>query len=655
MVNEETASKCSMPPSDVFHRKYQEQYAPIEEHGLIGNMHTCALVSTDGTIDFYCYPSFDSPSIFASMLDKDKGGFFSISVGIGENEDPVMAVTNRQMYVPDSNVLITRFMTSSGVGQITDFMPVKQSTIHGHEHGYLVRELEVVRGKMCFQVECVPRFDYAREEHELQIVTHGARFKGKELSMVLTSTHSWDWREHPTYKGGVIAEITLTENDREAFIFRESFENRDDNPFMDRRDSTGHPACLKETDSLKTSTLKFWRKWISKSLYKGRWREMVNRSALALKLMTYEPTGAIVAAPTFAFPESLGGHRNWDYRFTWIRDSSFVLYAFLKLGFTDEALAFLAYIEERCNETTEEGKLQIMYGLRGEHHLEEKTLDHLSGYKDSAPVRIGNGAFDQLQLDIYGELMDTLYLADKYTHPIAYSLWKHCQSIVNYVCKNWRRKDEGVWEVRGGQQHFTYSKVMCWVAVDRAIRLAAKRSLPADIHNWRLTRDAIYEEIQEKAWCNSRQTFVQAFGSDTLDASCLIMPLVLFQSPMDPRVVKTVDAIYKNIEDGGLTSNGLVFRYDLRKTDDGLSGEEGTFSICTFWMVEALARIGKHDKSYLDKARWLFEQMISYSNHVGLYSEEIGMRGEALGNFPQAFTHLSLISAAVNLNRVIGE
>ena len=447
--------------------------------------------------------------------------------------------------------------------------------------------------------------------------------------------------------------FSLSEGEREAFVFRESFKDKQANPFCEEcvPDTTGHPICLEETDLLKTKTLAYWRKWISQSAYKGRWREMVHRSALVLKLMTFEPTGAIVASPTFAFPETLGGKRNWDYRFTWIRDSSFVLYAFLKLGFREEASAFLGYMEARCNETDEEGRLQIMYGIRGEHSLEERTLEHLSGYRNSRPVRIGNGAFDQLQLDIYGEFMDTLYLADKYTHPISYALWTHCRRIVGYVCRNWHREDEGVWEVRGGKQHFTYSKVMCWVAVDRALRLANKRSLPGDVHFWRTTRDTIYEEIQARAWSESRQAFVQAYGSDTLDASCLIMPLVFFQSPMDPRILKTVDAIHKSLEEGGLTSNGLVFRYDVSKTRDGLSGEEGTFSICTFWMVEAMARIGKYEQEYLDKARWLFEQMMSYSNHVGLYSEEIGKRGEALGNFPQAFTHLSLISAAFNLNR----
>jgi GH15 family glucan-1,4-alpha-glucosidase len=380
---------------------------------------------------------------------------------------------------------------------------------------------------------------------------------------------------------------------------------------------------------------------------------------LALKLLIFEPTGAILAAPTCSLPEYVGGTRNWDYRFMWIRDSSFTLYALLKLGFTEEARAFMDFIIDRCNELEGDfGKLQIMYSIHGHANLDEIVLDHWEGYKGSSPVRIGNGAFHQLQLDIYGELMDTIYLADKYSRPVSYEIWIMLRKLVDWVCDNWNQKDEGIWEVRGGRQHFTYSKVLLWVAIDRGIRLAEKRSLPADIHRWRTIRDEICEFIHSRCWNSKRNCFMQVMRNaeddhnpSTLDASVLIMPLMLFSSPVDPKILSTIEQICKPVREGGLMSNSLVYRYDVNQTDDGVSGEEGTFSICTFWLAEAMARAGSFEHKYLEQARWTFEQMIGYANHVGLFSEEIGLTGEALGNFPQAFSHLSLISAAIAINR----
>jgi GH15 family glucan-1,4-alpha-glucosidase len=394
----------------------------------------------------------------------------------------------------------------------------------------------------------------------------------------------------------------------------------------------------------------YWRRWLSKSNYTGRWREMVHRSALTLKLLTYEPTGAIVAAPTSSLPEGVGGERNWDYRYTWIRDSAFTLYGFLRIGFTEEAEAFMDWLETRCQHSKADGSLQLMYGIDGRSDLTEETLDHLDGYRGSRPVRIGNGAYDQLQLDIYGELMDAVYLYNKHGSPISYDLWTRLRGLIDWVCDNWQNKDEGIWEVRGGQQHFVYSRLMCWVAVDRALRLAAKRSFPANREKWLRVRDEIYEEIMEKGWSPQRKAFVQAYGGDTLDASNLIMPLVFFLAPNDPRMLMTLDATNRPPKDGGLVSNSLVYRYDVEKSADGLTGEEGTFSLCTFWLVEALTRAGR-----LEEARLIFEQMLGYANHLGLYAEEIGHNGEALGNFPQAFTHLTLISAAFNLDRALGK
>lgn len=625
-------------------------YRPIEEHGLIGNMHTCAVVSTDAQISWFCYPHFDSPSVFASILDTEKGGHFSVRAAV-EHGGSAPNVTHRQLYHSETNVLISRFLTDSGVGQVIDYMPVGKQCRLGH--GWLIRELECVRGKMYFEVECQPAFNYARDAHEVQIVSHGARFKSPALSMVLTSSKQRSWAITP--RNGVITKLKLMEGQKATFIFRESqapsaYPNEDPS----KHDVTGHPASLELTEHFKNSTMTYWRDWIGKCTYTGRWREAVYRSALVLKLLTFEPTGAIVAAATTSLPESIGGARNWDYRFSWIRDSSFVLYAFIKLGFREEAAAFMGWIAKRCEESSKkDGSLQIMYGLHGEHKLEELELNHLSGYMDSKPVRIGNGAYDQVQLDIYGELLDTVYLSNKYAEPISYDFWLHVRQMVDWVCVHWQDRDEGIWEVRGGQQHFVYSKVMSWVALDRGIRLAERRSFPADLMRWYNVRNTIYEEIQAKGWNKNRNAFVQHYGSDTLDASVLIMPLVFFMSPTDPRFVSTLDAILASTADDGLVSNNLVFRYNVEHTQDGLVGEEGTFSICTFWAVEAAARLGMYKKKYLDKARLMFEQMLGYANHLGLYSEEIGKRGEHLGNFPQAFTHLALISAAINLDKAL--
>ncbi len=392
-------------------------------------------------------------------------------------------------------------------------------------------------------------------------------------------------------------------------------------------------------------TVRYWRGWLAKSTYRGRWREMVHRSALTLKLLTYRPTGAIVAAPTTSLPEAIGGQRNWDYRYTWIRDAAFSLYALLRLGFTEEAEAFMGWLSDRYRESAPcDGPLQIMYCIDGRPDTEETVLSHLEGYRGSSPVRVGNGAATQLQLDTYGELIDSVYLYNKYGQPISYDDWSALVGIVEWICDNWDRPDEGIWEVRGGRQNFTYSRMMCWVAIERAIRMARQRGLPADLNRWRDQRDAITQQIMERGWHPQRNAFVQHYDTDVLDASVLLMPLTKFIAPRDPRWLSTLDAVGEE-----LVSDSLVYRYNIEASPDGLEGEEGTFSICTFWYVEAMARAG-----HLDEARLAFEKMLTYANHLGLYSEEIGPSGEALGNFPQAFTHLALISAAVNLDAQLG-
>jgi GH15 family glucan-1,4-alpha-glucosidase len=408
-----------------------------------------------------------------------------------------------------------------------------------------------------------------------------------------------------------------------------------------------------ETQELFRQTVDYWHRWLRRCTYTGRWREMVYRSALTLKLMTFQPTGAIVASPTCSLPEAIGGGRNWDYRYTWIRDAAFTIYGFLRIGFTEEAHHFMEWLAARVGEAESDGSLQIVYGIDGRHDLKEETLDHLDGYRGSRPVRIGNGAYRQLQLDIYGELFDSVYLYNKHVMPISYDHWVRIRRRLNWLCDNWQQPDEGIWEVRGGRRHFVYSKLMCWVAMDRGLRLADKRSFPADYERWQRTRDQIYEEVMSKGWNQQRQAFVQHYDSDQLDASNLIMPLVFFMAPNDPRMLGTLNAINRSPKQGGLVSDGLVYRYDSETGEDGLHGREGTFTMCSFWLVEALTRAGRFDRGRLTEAQELFERVLGHTNHLGLYAEEIGDSGEALGNFPQAFTHLGLISAAFNLDRAL--
>ncbi|HEY6408754.1 MAG TPA: glycoside hydrolase family 15 protein [Ktedonobacteraceae bacterium] len=596
-------------------------YLPIEDHGIIGDLHTVALVGKNGTIDWCCLPAFDAPSVFGSLLDAEKGGFFSIA----PQDTPELRLN--QYYLPETNILITRFFTLEGVGEVTDFMPIQPAREHTKHHR-IVRAVRVVRGQLTFELICRPAFNYARDTHTVQFSERGAVFGHPELSLGLFSSVPLEEDGH----GGMSSTFTLQQDHWAYFLLESTGEHVSEPPHFS-------PA---QYQKILLDTKHYWRTWLSQCRYQGRWREMVQRSALALKLLTYAPTGAIVAAPTTSLPESMGGERNWDYRYTWLRDSALTIHSLLLLGFHEEAEAFADWLKARAAELKEDGSLQTMYTIHGGHDMTEITLDHLDGYRHSRPVRIGNGAYTQLQLDISGEFLDGVYVYMR-KRGVYYAGWQYILRLLNWLENNWQGGDEGIWEVRGGRRAFVHSRVMCWVAFDRAIRMAQEQGLPAPLDAWGATRDTIYQEIMEQGWSEDKQSFVQYYGSDAVDASLLLISLVGFTAETDPRIVHTIERIQRE-----LMHEPHVFRYSENAADDGLKGVEGTFSICSFWLVEALTRAGK-----LEEARQNLDQMLTYANHLGLYSEEIGPLGEAYGNFPQAFTHLALIRVCHALDQAL--
>lgn len=602
-----------------------EAYPPIAEHGLIGDLQTAALVSTDGTVDWFCCPRFDSPSVFGSLLDARRGGYFRIAPRGRDHQV-------KQLYFPDTAVLITRFLTEDGVGEVVDLMPPTGTTVTADHR--LVRVMRCVRGRIRLEAEVAPRFDYGRQEHETRLTEHGAVFATPDLTLTLhTARGSRDDRPARLElddDGDVRIVYELEAGHRQALVLQSS--------------AGGPPRDIppSELEQLVDSTLAFWKQWLGHSTYVGRWRETLQRSAIALKLMTYAPTGALVAAPTAGLPEEVGGERNWDYRYTWVRDASFSIYSLLGMGFTEEAAAFGAWLRDRIEEKIggEGGPLNIMYRVDGSSDLVEETLPHWEGYRGSSPVRIGNGAADQLQLDIYGEAVTSVYFADTHGLQFGHRGWVALRNMLDWVSEHWDQPDEGIWETRGGRKDFTYGRVMCWAALDRGIRLATAHGRPAAVESWTASRDAIYQQVWDRGWSPRRHAFVQHYDDDVLDSSLLRMASVGFIAPRDPSWLTTLAAI-----DDELVSDSLVQRYDPAASPDGLAGGEGTFSLCTFNYVDALARAGR-----LTEARLTFEKMLTYANHVGLYSEEIGLTGEQLGNFPQAFTHLALIDAAITLD-----
>jgi len=588
-----------------------ERQAPIDAHGIIGDLRSAALVNDKGSVDFFCWPEFDSPSIFCSLLDTPDAGIFQLAPDLPD-------ARREQIYLPDSNVLQTRWLSERAVVEVTDLLPIGDSE---DDLPLLIRRVRVVSGRATLRLRCAVRHDYARATTRARLDGDAVCFEAERqpgLRLVASQPLRID-------RQAAVAEFELEQGQSAEFML-----GGIDDP---RLVTGGSGLCLERT-------LKFWRDWIGQSNYRGRWREMVNRSALALKLLTSRKHGAILAAATFGLPETPGGERNWDYRYTWIRDASFTVYAFMRLGFVAEANAYMRWLRGRVSDCRgQPAKLNILYAIDGRQQLPETRLPHLSGHGGATPVRIGNQAYEQVQLDIFGELLDAVYLVNKYGEAISHEGWKH---VVDQVCSSWDGEDVGIWEMRGEQHHFLHSRLMCWVALDRAIRLASKRSLPAPFARWDQTRQAIYDDIWSNFWNAKLGHFVQYRGGTALDGSMLLMPLVRFVGARDPRWLATLEAIERT-----LVRDGMVYRY--RNEDrqiDGLAGTEGAFAACSFWYVECLARAGRLEQAHLE-----FEQLLRYANPLGLYAEEFDSHARHLGNTPQALTHLALISAASFLDR----
>ncbi|USQ95367.1 glycoside hydrolase family 15 protein [Caulobacter sp. RL271] len=592
------------------HNKAAER--EIADHGVIGNLSTTALVATDGAIDFLCWPHFDSPTIFAALLDVDQGGVFVLSPRIDD-------ARTMQMYLPDTNVLLTRWIGETTSVEIIDLMPIPDA--NGDCVCRLIRSVRVTRGTVTIDLRCTPRPDYARQRPKVTVIEDAAMFSSPDgLSLRLTGPVAFAAEDD-----GATARFTLNAGERADFVL--------DDEASPRLEGHALEAAIQRTT-------RDWRDWAKRSTYKGRWREAVTRSALVLKLLTSKRHGSIAAAATFGLPEARGGSRNWDYRATWIRDASFTVYSLMRLGYLDEATAFTRWVADRAVESG--GRLDIMYAMDGSPEPPETALDHLAGYGGAKPVVIGNAAAGQLQLDIYGELLDSIYLSNKYGEAISHADWLGVRHVVDHVCKTWQTPDAGIWEVRREPREHLHSRLMCWVAVDRAIRLASKRSLAAPFETWIQARNAINDDIWENFWNPELGHFVQSKGSRELDGAILMMPLVRFIGAKDPAWLATLDAIGEQ-----LTDDGLVRRY---AGEDGLTGREGSFAACSFWYVECLARAGR-----LEQARANFEKLLRYGNHLHLYAEEFDARAQLIGNFPQAFTHLALISAAFYLNRALDD
>jgi GH15 family glucan-1,4-alpha-glucosidase len=598
----------------------ENEYRPIGDYALIGDAHTAALVSGDGSIDWLCWPRFDSPAVFCRLLDRRRGGHFRV----GPASRPS---ASERSYVEETNVLATVFSNDGGRFRLTDLMPIERLN-RAHEGEDIAARYRVLRlveglsGEPEVEVSFRPTFDYARAEASFQRRDGGViASRGREA---LALSCPSELREDAS--GALVARFKVAAGERVWVALN----------YVGDADAASLPLPEFDADAELEQTLEYWREWSGTCAYGGAYESLVKRSALALKLLTYEETGALVAAPTTSLPEEVGGVRNWDYRYTWLRDSSLILYGLQLAGYSEEATDFFGWLERLCIPCG--GELRVMYRVDGSTRLTEHVLEHLEGYRGSRPVRVGNAAFGQKQLDIYGEVLDAAHLYhERARRRVRPELWEVLRYMADQTVARWREPDQGIWEVRGGPQHFLYSKLLCWVALDRAVRLASRDRLEGDRGLWERTREEIRRAILKEGYDERAGAFTQAFGSTALDACALVIPQVGFLPATDPRVVSTVERIRER-----LTSHGLVYRY---LNEDGLPGGEATFALCSFWLVDCLAQAGR-----VDEARELFERVAAYANDVGLLAEEIDpVSGELLGNFPQGFTHLGLIRSALHI------
>jgi GH15 family glucan-1,4-alpha-glucosidase len=587
---------------------------PIEDYGLIGNMRTAGLVGRDGSIDWLCLPRFDSGACFAALLGKRKNGRWLIAP-----KGPVRRTTRR--YRGDTTILETTFETDSGAVTVIDFLAVTGSETCED----LVRLVRCDRGSVAMRTELIIRFDYGYAVPWIRRQSYGLKaIAGPDAVQVRSPV--------PLHGHDFLTEGAFTVHAGETVPFVMSWYPS----HLDGPQECDHARAMSDTES-------FWREWSGRCTVSGEWREPVVRSLITLKALTYLPTGGIVAAPTTSLPERIGGARNWDYRFCWIRDATFTLYALLSSGYPDEAKAWREWLlRAAAGRPTD---LQIMYGVAGERRLTELELPWLNGYADSRPVRIGNAAHGQLQLDVYGELMDTLHVARKFNVENSEDAWLFQKTLMDYLETDWHKEDEGIWEVRGPRRDFTHSKVMAWVAFDRAVKAVETYGLDGPVAKWRRLRDLVHADVCQNGFDRQRNAFMQYYGGDTLDAALLMMAPVGFLPCTDPRIVGTVEAIQRD-----LMQDGLVARYQTKPGIDGLPPGEGAFIACSFWLADNLVMMAR-----FDEARALFEHLLSLRNDLGLLAEEYDpLARRQLGNFPQAFSHVALVNTAHNLLRVRG-
>ncbi len=588
-------------------------YKGIGEYGLIGNSYTAALVSNDGSIDWCCLPRFDSPSTFAAILDDEKGGKFHIK--------PRTSFESQQSYLPDTNILQTTFRTDTGTVTVIDFMPCYRTSRRKlTKFDEIHRLVDCTVGQVPLEVVFEPRLDYARDNAQIEIYKYGVTARGRSDKLALSSTTPF------TSDGGkAIGSFTLKKGESAQFILRYD------------TDQPKSPGIYGSRRKLERTTA-YWKEKAEGCVFSGPLREMMVRSYLTLHLMVYAPTGAIIAAPTTSLPEEIGGERNWDYRYAWLRDASLTLNALFYLGHIEEALGFFNWLVTLCAKCG--AKAQTLYDIDYEHPIQEQILDHLKGYRNSPPVRIGNAAYDQLQLDVFGEVLEAAYNYLDMGGYISRRTWESLESFVDAACESWQLPDNGIWEIRGGPYHFTHSKLMCWVAVDRGIKIAEELGFGENIKRWQDVAKDIRADILARGWNPEKRAFTQHYDTTALDASNLLMPLYGFLPVTDERISSTIE---RTIEELG--HNGLLRRYRTDKTDDGLSGSEGEFLWCSFWLVRNLLRMGK-----LEDATALYQRLLGYSNHLGLFPEMVdSVSGEARGNFPQALTHLAVITTGIEL------